>query len=222
MMRRLPILLLSVNFVLAALLAWLWIAPDGSLRDVHWHPPVAIRPDLGSLSTAVAQQEDSDLSTFMAILDRPLFSSSRRPPPPPPAPKVVVPVPPDPLNTLHLYGVFSGAGSGGVIARVDGKTRRVKVSEKIGEWSLKEVRPGAVIFSKGAETRTVLLVQARQGGGTAAAPAGLVAPLPTTAAPPPAAANPAAPPPAQTPAASPKPSPPPAAGANPFVIGGSR
>jgi hypothetical protein len=79
MMRRLPILLLSVNFVLAALLAWLWIAPDGSLRDVHWHPPVAIRPDLGSLSTAVAQQEDSDLSTFMAILDRPLFSSSRRP-----------------------------------------------------------------------------------------------------------------------------------------------
>ena len=221
MNRRLMLVLMALNLLLAGLLATLWVRPDGTLRAIHWQSPVAIRPDLGSLAAAGAQLDDADLSRFMAILDRPLFSSSRRPPPPPPPPKVVVPVPPDPLNSMHLYGVFSGGGGGGVLAKVDGKMRRVKVSESIGEWSLKEIRPGAVVFSKAGESRVIPLVQARQ-GATASAP-----PRPAFAAPAaPSAAVPAMP-------AAPFAAPAPAAGSqpaanaakpapNPFVIGGSR
>ena len=36
-------ILLALNGGLALLLAWLWIGADGSLRDVHWKPPLRQR-----------------------------------------------------------------------------------------------------------------------------------------------------------------------------------
>jgi hypothetical protein len=223
MTRRLTLLLLAGNVLLAGVLLWLWVGPDGRLRGIHWQPPAAIRPDLGRLATSANIQDDAMLAGFMRILDRPLFSPSRRPPPPPPPPKVVVPVPPDPLNTIHLFGIFGSGASGGVLARIDGKTRRVQVSDRVGEWTLKEIQSRAVLFTKGAESRTVSLVQARQGAGGAP-------PRPAFSAPVQPSAAPAAPPaPAPAPSSVPPPTPggnaakPPASGqpANPFVIGGS-
>lgn len=231
MTRGVTFLLVSLNVVLAGLLAWLWIAPDGTLRGIHWLPPAAIRPDLGKLSGAVVQKEDADTSRFMAVIDRPVFSPSRRPPPPPPPPKVEVPVPPDPLNTIHLYGLFGGGGgAGGVIARIDGKTRRIHVSEPVGQWTLKEIKPGAVVFTKGAESRTVPIVQAKQVPGAAPPNPAFAAPMAPGASPPPAEVPDTAPAPAQAPVA-PSPAPrlqqPRSGGASgtpssPFVIGGSR
>lgn len=218
MNRTVTLVLMVLATLLAGLLAWLWIGPNGSLRGIHWQAPAAVRPDLGSLSTASLQGGDADVSRFMAILDRPVFSPTRRPPPPPPPPKVVVPPRPDPLDTIHLYGLFSGAGGGGLIARVEGKTRRVKVSEAIGDWTLKEIRPRDVVFAKGAETRVVPLVPARQAAGGAAPRPAFAAPVWPPAAPPAAAAPPVSAPP---PAASAAP-PGAAAPSNPFVIGGSR
>ena len=228
MNRGLTVFLLAVSTLLAGMLVWLWVGPSGALRGVHWQPPSAVRPDLGSLSTMLIQRDDADASRFMAILDRPVFSPTRRPPPPPPPPKVVVPARPDPLDGIHLYGLFSGGGVGGVIARVEGKTRRIKVSESVGDWSLKEIRSRDVVFTKaGGDTRVVPLMQASQAANT-------VAPRPAFAAPvwPGAAAAPA---PAPAPVAAGGPSPAPAQGAiggaarpggaapsSPFVIGGSR
>lgn len=230
MKRHTTALLASLNVLLVCLLAWLWINPQGGLRAVHWQPPAPIRPELGGLSPAAIGREDADVARFMAILDRPVFSPTRRPPPPP---KSVAAARPDPLDGIHLYGLFSGSEGGGVIARVEGKTRRVKVSEAIGDWNLKAIRAADVVFSRGAETRVVPLVQAKQAAGSAA-------PRPAVAAPgfppalPPAVAAPAAPGSVPAPAAAagsasarPAPSPSPAAApgakpTNPFVIGGSR
>ena len=229
MTRGVTLILMFVSTLLAGLLVWLWVGTNGALRGVHWQPPAAVRPDLGGLSAASIQKEDADVSRFMSILDRPVFSPTRRPPPPPPPPKVVAPVRPDPLDTIHLYGLFSGAGGGGVIARVEGKTRRVKVSETVGVWSLKEIRPREVVFAKGGENRVVPLMQAAQAAGAAIARPAFSAPVFPGAA--------AAPAPSPAAAASPRPTPPqsaqqPSAGAaakpggaapaNPFVIGGSR
>ena len=228
MTRGVTLILMFVSTLLAGLLVWLWVGPNGALRGVHWRPPAAVRPDLGGLSAASIRMEDADISRFMSILDRPVFSPTRRPPPPPPPPKVVAPVRPDPLDTIHLYGLFSGAGGGGVIARVEGKTRRVKVSETVGDWSLKEIRPREVVFAKGGENRVVPLMQATQAAGAAAPrpafsapvfPGAAVAPAPVPAAA--ASPRPAPPQSAQQPAgAAAKPGAP--APANPFVIGGSR
>lgn len=228
MKRGLTLALLVLSTLLAGLLGWLWVGPGGTLRGIHWQPPAAVRPDLGSLSALSIRRDDADVSRFMAILDRPVFSPTRRPPPPPPPPKPVVPVRVDPLDSILLYGLFSGADGGGVIAKVEGKTRRIKLTESVGDWSLKEVRPRDVVFAKGGETRVVSLKPANQANqaAQAAAPPAFSAPVWPGAAP---VAAPAAAIPQQT-------SPPatqqqPAGGAakpggstpsNPFVIGGSR
>ena len=110
----------------------------------------------------------------------------------------------------------------GAIARVEGKTRRIKLSETVGDWSLKEVRPRDVVFARGTETRVVSLRpanqanQARQAAPRPAFSAPVWPGSPAAAAPAPAPAAAAAqPPPTQTPPAGGAPS-------NPFVIGGSR
>lgn len=234
MNRGLTVFLLVLSMLLAGLLVWLWVTPSGALRGVHWKPPAAVRPDLGSLSSMSLQRDDADASRFMAILDRPVFSPTRRPPPPPPPPKVAAPVRPDPLDGIHLYGLFSGEGVGGLIARVEGKTRRIKLSESVGDWSLKEIRPRDVVFAKNSgETRVVPLMQATQAAGSAAPRPAFAAPVWPGAAPasPPTPAAPSAAAPADAATKSaPAQQAPVGAGAkpggaapsNPFVIGGSR
>lgn len=228
MTRGVTLSLMFLATLLAGLLVWLWVGPNGALRGVHWQPPAPVRPDLGGLSAASVQQEDANINRYISILDRPVFSPTRRPPSPPPPPKVVAAVRPDPLDTIHLYGLFSGAGGGGVIVRVEGKTRRVKVSETVGDWSLKEIRPREVVFAKGGESRVVPLMQATPAAGAAAARPAFSAPVfPAAAAPASAAAagvspRPSPPQSAQQPStgAAAKPGVP--APANPFVTGGSR
>ena len=220
MKRGVTVLLVLVNVLLAVLVAWLWVDSQGRLRAIHWQPPVAIKPELGGLSAASTRMEDADIGRFMAILDRPVFSPSRRPPPPPPPPKVVEPVRPDPLDTIHLYGLFNGSGGGAVIAQVEGKIRRIKVSEPVGDWNLKEIRARDVVFARGGQTRVVPLVQAKQGA------AGTPAPRPAFSAPVWPGAAPVAPPSAAPPAGAQQP---PGSAArpggkpsNPFVFGGSQ
>jgi hypothetical protein len=245
-------LLIGLNVLLAGALAALWIDPQGGLRGVHWQPPAAVRPDLGAAPAVSASQDDADTSRFVAILDRPLFSTTR----------TAAPVAgkseggrPDPLDGLHLYGVFSGSDGGGIIARVDGKSRRIKVSESIGDWNLKEIRGQQAVFARGPEIRFVALAQARQGATTSAAAPGatggaaadaaavfrrrppVIRTLPQLAgqaaqarsAPAPAPAPVAPPAPAAAAPAKPVPPPSPAARSpaasrskSPFVIGGSR
>ena len=202
MNRGTTISLAALNLLLAGVLLWLWVDPQGGLRNVHWQPPAPIKPALDSPSAASAALRDAGTGRVVALLERPVFSSTRRPPLPPVVAKVVPPPPPDPLNTLHLYGMFSGAEGGGVIARVDGKMRRVKISEPVGDWKLKAISGRNAVFGRGNETRTVPLLQVTQSGSAGSAPS---------------AAAPSSQPPATATA-------PPAEGAapSPFVIGGSR
>jgi hypothetical protein len=158
--------LVGFDMLLLCWLAWLWVDPRGGLRAIHWQPPTAIKPELGSLSGIATGREDTDVARFMMILDRPIFSPTRR------AfisAKSTTPPPPNPLDSIHLYGLFQGSEGGGVIARVEGKTRRIKLTEAIGDWVLKEIRSREVVFSMGAESRVVPLVQARQAQGAAQA-----------------------------------------------------
>jgi type II secretory pathway component PulC len=204
MSRAIAFLALAIA-ALGGFLAWQWVDANGQLRDVHWQRPAAIKPNFGQPNLGLTTAEQFDAGRFMAILDRPLFSPTRRPPPPP---KPVVVPQPDPLDTVHLFGIFSGADGGGIIIRVDGRTRRVKIGESVGDWRLKEIRGRDAIFSRGSETRSTTLFQAKQLSGGMPAPAA-----------PPAAAS------ANTPSAATQ-TPPPQAATRPpssgFVIGGSR
>jgi len=86
-------------------------------------------------SNPVAAQSLEQLST---ILDRPLFSPSRRPPAPPPAPPPIVqaaepPAPPPPPPNLVLFGVvMDGEGARAVVrAGADRKLVRAQIGDEI-------------------------------------------------------------------------------------------
>lgn len=149
-MRRLVLPLLGLLVLaLAGLLAWQWVTPEGQWAGVRWQPPAALRPSLDG--TAALPSTGVELGRYVATLERPLFVSSRRPPPPPPvaAAPVVVDTPPD-LRVLGLYGRRGeAAGEGGMIARVDGQVKRLRLGDSVGRWTLKELRPGEAVLALG-------------------------------------------------------------------------
>lgn len=149
-------LLAAVNIALAVALTSLWLDRQGHLRNTTWAPPLAVKADLGKLPAQVAQASDADISRFVAILDRPLFSPSRRPPPPPPPPAPAPP--PDPFADFELFGLFSGQAGSGVMARVGGKVRRVSLNDQVSGWILKEIDDRNVTFTNGEQTRVFKLV----------------------------------------------------------------
>jgi hypothetical protein len=174
MKRYLTLALLTVNLALVAVLLALWVDSGGRLRNSAWQRPAAIKPDFASLLAPLATQGSDNVGQFVATLDRPLFSPSRRPPPPP-AP--VVAPPPDPLANIQLFGVYSGPDGGGIIARVEGKMRRAAINDKIGEWTISRIADRDVTFVRGGEARVVSLVRGRP-SGSKTAPAAPPAPAP--------------------------------------------
>lgn len=148
-------LLLLAAITLAGGLAWLWLNEQGQLKNTHWVAPAAIAPDLSASAMAPVSTAAGDPSQFAGILERPLFAPDRRPPPPP-AP----PPPPDPFANIQLLGIFSGSNAG-ILARVEGKVRRVKIGEFVGSWSLKSVEGRDVTFAQGEDTRALRLSYAR-------------------------------------------------------------
>ncbi len=153
-------LLASANLLLAFALAALWLTPQGTLRNVHWQPPSPQKPEFSDPGASLPALESANVSGFMATLDRPLFSPNRRPPPPPPPVNTTAPEP-DPLANIQLQGVYSGAGGGGIFAKVDGKDRRIAVGGVLGAWSVKAIDNREVTFVRGDETRVLRLVPSK-------------------------------------------------------------
>lgn len=144
---------------LAGGLAWMWFDENAQPRNLVWIAPKPLAPDIKA--PAGADRSGATAATaaaFAVILERPVFAPDRRPPPvpPPPAPAP----PPDPFATIQIRGIFTGA-DGGILATVDGKTRRVKVNQAIGNWTLKSINGRDATFVQGEENRVVRLAYAR-------------------------------------------------------------
>ena len=167
-------LLLLLILLVAGGLAWMWFDQHAQLRNLAWVAPKALPPDIKvPAGPPKAGSIASDASLFAVVLERPLFAPDRRPPPPPPPP--TPPPPPDPLANIQIQGIFSGA-SAGIIARVEGKMRRVKINESIGPWTLKSIDGRDVTFTKGQENRKLRLTYARLDAPTPQAVAAKVPP----------------------------------------------
>lgn len=158
MKRHAVTLLALVNAALVLALAFLWVAGDGSLRNVRWEPPVPVTSDYLQMLPALPERTRVDTSRFMVLLERPLFALTRRPPPPPPPPAAEAPQ--DNLSTARLSGVFTGAGAGGVIINIAGKNRRVRLNEAVDGWVLQSIQGRSVTFTLGGQTRVLQLARA--------------------------------------------------------------
>lgn len=144
--------LLILILLLAGGLAAMWFDKHGKMRNVTWIAPSALRPDITTPKQATATA--SAPAVYAAILERPVFAPDRRPVPPPTV------APPDPLANIQIMGIFSGTNAG-ILARVDGKVRRIKVNEMIGPWNLKSIDGRAATFTQGEENRQLNLAYAR-------------------------------------------------------------
>lgn len=145
-----------LNIGLALALAWLWVDETGQPRPQVWAAPAALAPGATAAAAAPTAAVPGNPAQYMAILDRPLFAPDRRPPPPPepPAP----PPPPDPFATLVLYGLFGSGDTGGLLANIDGRLRRVRLGERVGEWVFKSIQGRSVVFANGDTERSLTLV----------------------------------------------------------------
>lgn len=151
--------LLLLALLLAGGLGWMWLDQAGQLRNIAWAAPSPLAPDVKGLSASAtsASAQPINPAQYLAILERPVFAPDRRPPPPP-AP----PPPPDPMADIQIVGIFSGE-NGGVLARVEGVARRVKINEAIGSWVLKSIAGRDVTFAQGEQTRQLHLDYTRLG-----------------------------------------------------------
>ena len=167
MKRYLMHLLVALDAALVLVLAAMWVDTGGRLRNASWQRPAAVKPDFEAMLSPLARQSNDNVGQFVATLDRPLFSPNRRPPP---VAAVAGAAPPDPLANIQLFGVYSGSGGGGIIARVDGKMRRAALNDKIGEWTISRIADRDVTFVRGGETRVVSLVRGKASGSAVAPP----------------------------------------------------
>ena len=146
--------LVAVNVVFAGLLTWQWVTPQGELRNVRWAPPAPIAP---VLTDAVLPLWSVDLGSFMVALDRPLFSSTRKPPAKPEPPP---PVPIDTLAGARVLGLYTSAGTGGgALVRLEGKPKRLRIGDDLAGWTVKEIKPLALVVARGDEIRALDLAR---------------------------------------------------------------
>ena len=168
--RHVRALLLSANVVAALALVAMWLQPGSGLRNTRWTAPAAVVADYRAMLPPLPEIVQTDTSQFLGMLERPLFSATRRPPPPPPPSPSAAPVepPPDNLRSATLSGVYTSADGGGAILTIAGKTRRMQVQQSFEGWTLQSVQERGVTFVRGGETLTLQLPKAN----LRAAPAG--------------------------------------------------
>lgn len=149
-----------LNAALAVCLVWLWVGQDGQLRNVHWQPPQPQTTDFASIMPPLPGVTPADTSQFIAMLDRPVFSLSRRPPPPPAPPESEQKPPEDNLSTAQLSGLYKGEGAGGAIIQIAGKNRRMQLKDVVEGWTLQSIQERSVTFMRAGKSRELQLPRA--------------------------------------------------------------
>ena len=114
---------------------------------------------LAGAGPAAARAAEPD--GFAAMVDRPLFSPTRRPPPAPiamPAVAAAPPAPPAPaMPDVALSGVIAGGGGGVALLRrpQDAAPIRLRLGGQVDGWTLAEIRPRAVVLRRDDRAVTV-------------------------------------------------------------------
>lgn len=122
--------LFAICALAAAGIATLWYSGDKT-----WTPPPPRPIDAGLLEAPKVYADPPGGELFAEISARPLFDPSRRPPPPEPV--AAAESEPDPFVNVKLLGLFGSAGEGGVILQIDGRSKRLRVGETLGPWTLR-------------------------------------------------------------------------------------
>ena len=179
MKRHLLSILGFVCLGLAVFLTGLWINRQGQWRNTHWQAPAPLTTNYLEMLPLLPEPARVPTSRFMALLERPLFSETRRPPPPPPPPAPPVPV--DVLSNAQLSAIYAGEQLTGVIINVNGKNRRVRLNESVDGWVLRSVQERVATFDYGGQQRQLQLMRAKVGTSAGGKPLNTVPAAPVEA-----------------------------------------
>jgi general secretion pathway protein N len=107
------------------------------------------------------------IGQYQETVQRPLFSSTRRPPPPPEpeAPELDVPVPPEPKDERDyiLLGVMLTPEATMALLKDDhGNISRLRLGDKIDDWRLEQVNPENVVLRQGGRVKDLPLLRNQQ------------------------------------------------------------
>jgi len=162
-------LFLVLDALLIAALAWLWLDHhSGAPRALAWQPPAAIAPEFGAAANDLPPVAAMDTRAFVATLDRPLFSPTRRPPPPKAAPDE--PPVADTLKDVRLIGLYTTTdGRAGALVRNGAAVQRVALKEQIGGWTLDSVQDRRATLMRAGKSRVLELAISRPAAAAAGA-----------------------------------------------------
>jgi hypothetical protein len=100
----------------------------------------------------------ADITAFVGLLERPLFSPTRRPPAATPQDTPAAKA--DNFSTAKLTGIFNSAGASGLIMHMGDKDMRVQLHQSLDGWTLKSLTDREATFASGSETRVLQLKRA--------------------------------------------------------------
>jgi len=149
-----PFLLLAlVAMSLGVALVWFW--RDG---PAMWSPPQPVAPEIRVSEVAREASGRASAAQHAVIVERPLFSDTRRPfvPDPEGAQASVV------ATDLVLAGLFGSGETAGALVRIDGGVERVRIGEHAGGWILRQIRGSTAVFERAGQTREIRLEHATQ------------------------------------------------------------
>lgn len=151
-------LALVANAALAAVLAAMWLGPQGALRHTVWHVPQPQPSNLNEVVGTVLVRNPALQRAYPEITQRPLFTNDRRPvvPEEAPSPQEAAP-PPIALDQIVLSGIVAGPRFTGVMAQVDGQQRLLKPGDTVGDWILERIDDRDVRFTRNGELRVLTL-----------------------------------------------------------------
>lgn len=191
---------LALAGLLVATIAYLWVSPDLSIKNVRWVAPPAQPIMFQSLLEPVIPKKNDlpdDSKALLIMQERPLFVLGRKPLPPAPAEgQLAAPPEKNIWDQAKLLGIFEGAVKA-VIFRAEGKDHRLLLNQSFEGWTLSDVQPKRIELRKAAQVRTLELQKADVAslgkGGQRTVPAKPLPPRPVAAVPTPTpAANPTA------------------------------
>jgi len=159
--------LAGTQVLLCLLLAWLWLTPQGHIKNRHWQPPAPVTTDIAALLPATGYAPPDSAAQMHRVqraLERPLFTLSRRPlPSEDPEPSEGGQEVQDQWAQAQLLGTFSGGpAGGGVIVLYEGKAQRLMQGQSLGGWTLQQVREREIELHRAGTIRTLPLTRPAQ------------------------------------------------------------
>jgi len=143
--------LLGLSAALAGVLTWEMLAGLPFLTPEA--PPPSIEVKKPAVIPTKALPEKPAISTYAEVINRPLFTPSRRPTPPKADTNVAAPK----AETFDLIGVIISPGSRMALLRTlaTSEVMRAVEGQNVGGWEVRSIKPTQVVLQRGAASEVL-------------------------------------------------------------------